>query len=779
MNKNHNLFEKITEKYGGLICLLLSVILLFIFFGNLIMSPNTTFFTKGGDGFRTYTSTIYHIKYDSDYLETQNMNYPYGEGIFFLDLQPFISNTIKFVSNNIIDISEYTTGIINLIMLLSLLISPLIFYFLLKKLKIPELLSILSALFITYLSPQIMRMGGHFSLSYIIIFPLFILLTIKFFEKPTFKTSVSISLLFSLLSLIHLYFIPLLYPSLIVIWSIFLYKKEKFRKTKFIYLHLFLQFIIPLSTIIFVTYISKELPNRTQNPWGITYFRGYPEGVWLPFNRPYGRFLHNIMTFKHITWEAWSYVGLTATIATLIFAGRLFVCLLKRNWYALIRPTDKAELNIMLWISLAMLLYSFGIPIILIDETKYYLLGKLLQFRGLARIGWFYFYIINIVTVYWLSKWKINNKRIWIKYSVLTIAILMLAYDSWLNVRGQEYYLNNTSQIRNEKGEIKYEWEKTISPEKYQAIIPIPYFAVGTENIWYGPNCESPEFSYLLSLKTGLPLVALMGGRSSIDITYRNLQFVLEPYRPIETLKYCNKKPFLLAVKNCDKITASEQNLIKLAEKTGNIIYQKNNIKLISLKYEVLNTISDKLYSEIKNEMDNRKLYRHEETYSSDSVKNYHYESFYGNLSNNAYMGVDAYEGIMKKENTIFNDVIKGYDTTKNYIVSVWIGAIYKDMTARSKMKLYAKNKKGEIYNYQEIQLFRKIKIIDKQWALVEVPIKLNSSEDSLCISVKNRRMNKTKLFVDELLIRPKETDVYVKFPEYTGKNNRFFPIEE
>ena len=48
-------------------------------------------FGGGGDGFKNYMTTNWHLAHDSSYVHYGGMNYPYGEHVLFTDNQPLFS----------------------------------------------------------------------------------------------------------------------------------------------------------------------------------------------------------------------------------------------------------------------------------------------------------------------------------------------------------------------------------------------------------------------------------------------------------------------------------------------------------------------------------------------------------------------------------------------------------------------------------------------------------------------------------------------------------------
>ena len=178
--------KNVVFERGFLLTLSLSIFFLVWGYGKLLEYPNSKYFGANGDGLQAYYGAVYHVKHDPTYWRSQGMNYPYGEQVFFTGGQPLVANVIKLVSH-VIDISDYTVAILNLIMLFSIVLSALCIYLIFKQLKLPWIYSAMVAVAIAFLSPQTERLGGHYSLTYQFAIPLFILALMKFYENPSTK----------------------------------------------------------------------------------------------------------------------------------------------------------------------------------------------------------------------------------------------------------------------------------------------------------------------------------------------------------------------------------------------------------------------------------------------------------------------------------------------------------------------------------------------------------------------------------------------------------------
>lgn len=250
------------------IVLIVSSIILYWLYSDLLKNINHTYFASGGDGAKDYYTTIYHVKYDTSYLRSDAMNYPYGENVFFSGAQPFLSNAIKFISQNIVDISDYTIGIHNLSILASIPITVVIIYLIFQLLNLPFFISIIMALGIAFSSPQIGRMGGHFSLSYTFFIPLLVYLLMLFQQKRTYLISVFICIVFIIVSFTHGYFLAFFAFILLLYWIFNWFHKKQSLKGYNVFPHIFIQLVLPIIIFQVITVWADIVADRTCNPLG-------------------------------------------------------------------------------------------------------------------------------------------------------------------------------------------------------------------------------------------------------------------------------------------------------------------------------------------------------------------------------------------------------------------------------------------------------------------------------------------------------------------------------
>ena len=758
---------------GYIFTILLATAVVFIFFGKIIPDPNNYYFSPDGDGFKAYYGAVYHLEYDTSAMRMNGMNYPYGEMVFFTGSQPLVVNTVKFISNHFFDISGNIVGIINLLMIFSIVLAAGFIYLLFYELDVNWIYASLVSVGICMLSPQIGRFGGHFSLSWLFWIPLMLYLVFRFHKKATFFNAGLIALVTFLSGAMHMYFYG--FNGFIIGFYLFaqtVNKKRRFGWLKVI-LFFFIQFVLPL--LIFQLLMSSydSVTDRTAFPYGFFSYRAHPVGVLLPSGKPYS-FVPEVFTvFKHIQWESLSFVGVTAFVGFLYgvvtFIKKVFA---PRN---ALEVTDRFILNVFFWTSFLALLFSFGIPFILGLEWLLDYLGPFRQLRALARFAWLFYYILNIVVFYSLYKKVTENKGVILWKTITVFAVGFLLFDGYWNI-----YINSR-YVQNRKPEMEdiinsmpqNEWVNHINSNDYQAILPLPYFHVGSENIWIGSQFGTQEMTMIASLKTGLPTTAVQLSRTSISQTYKNYALVNEPFEPFALLSDLpDSKPFLLLINRKHNPNIDEQRLIQFSDS----VFKNDVVEIRKLPISELKSIREKYISEIERDFRNAKLFDRDSVEITDSTSFFILKTFDDRKSATTYGGKGALQYPDHQWEAIFDDTLN-VDPGKKYKVSFWMYGYKKDGYLRAAVEMIQKNAKTqELTNYFYSDVHRHIKGFDGEWAMIEFAYEPKSKNEALKISLRNDVLKDVTFVLDELLVREAGADIYYPTNSIRYRNTRKLP---
>jgi len=757
---------------------LLSVVMLFLFYGKILLSLNTTFFSTEGDGILCYYNSCYLAKYDTSLLYSRSMNYPYGEIAFYTQSQPLLIGILKAIPENLADAAGHTVGIINFLMLFSIVLAAVFLYLFLTETGLPVYMALLTSVGVAFLSPQIDRFGGHFTLSYVWALPLLLYLLLMFHRK---RRKITYSLVTGIVLFVlmtgHVYFAAFFAIAVVFYWIMLPFNREKGASeplTKMA-LCLLLQLILPVVVFYMISgHFAHLTPDRPLKPYGFLVYKSSPESVLLPLWVDYGRFLHKIRSFNYVQWEGISYVGLTAAIGFLILVVGFFRKVYRRNWKAAFQVTDNHFLNVMFWASFLALLYSFGIPFIFGLEFLVGYLGPLQQMRAIGRFAWLFYFVINIVVFYRLWHWQRAQRRKPLPVILLFLGVAMLYADVYFYLKNRQASIDHrfTAWSDRQNQDPENQWVTRTDPSQYQAILPLPFYHMGSDNYGISPRCEMLANSFLVSVKTRLPVAAIYMSRASVTQSVRNIAMVLEPYRPLEIMQdFPDKRPFLIVAGKCNDYTPEETDLLR----QGTKIDSNASFSLYRLPYDSLSQMSLKRSREIASEFAGNLFPDHEPVYKSIPEARVEKLTFDDNDNGKGYPVGNALQIMGQSKAILFDHPLSG-DTDTIYSFNFWVNPVNADLVPKTRLEIELFNPQGTRVDYQNMMLGNCLKTVDGAWGLIEYKFQTAEPGNRLKITVYNTLLaGKYVYYVDEVMIRPDHCDVYERRNNYLVKNNRWY----
>jgi len=268
----------------------------YIRFGDLVLHPNSKLLKGISDGLKNYYTPAYYIKHDKGIMFT-GMNYPYNEHVVYTDNQPLISGLLNLFDNNVMSISNYTVGILNTLMFLSLwLCAWFLFLILHKHLRLPAFYALIFSALIALLSPQIARITGHYSLSYTCYIPILWYYLIKMQQsKNMLSGMLAVLTIIACFGLVHLYYLLIGALFILSYWFVFVLENRKiFSKIKKRSAFLLIAALAPLVIVRLFIMMSDPVLDRPSNPWGFLIFRAFVESVFLPiYDRHFCSSIHD------------------------------------------------------------------------------------------------------------------------------------------------------------------------------------------------------------------------------------------------------------------------------------------------------------------------------------------------------------------------------------------------------------------------------------------------------------------------------------------------------
>ena len=366
------------------------------------------------------------------------------------------------------------------------------------------------------------------------------------------------------------------------------------------------------------------------------------------------------------------------------------------------------------------------------------------------------------------------------KALVLILCIIFLYTDVYFFLKYRQAYLNNKfavwSDARNTDRD--NQWVGRIEPEKYQAILPLPMYHMGSDNYYILARCRMMAWSFQVSMKTGLPVTAIYLSRASISQSIKNIALVLEPYRELKILEDLpDKRPFLIVAARCDEYTPEENNLLHFATRIDSNSY----FDLYRLEYDSLSALPKRKSAEIVKEFANYPVQNRDSVYITDKTASVEILSYETTGLPRGYQG-NALQLKGRSPSVLFDNVVPvGSDSL--YTLSFWFSPIDKDLLPKTRLEIELFNDQGAKYAYKNEMVGKLLKTVDGTWGLIEWQIPLVRPFSRIRIVVYNTQIPKKQTYrIDELLIRPGHCDVYQARGNSISRNNRWFlanPLSE
>ncbi len=739
------------DKYLWL-AVLLSVLVSLYFFGDVLRSPNEYLFSSSGDGLQTYYQGVYHVKYDSTYWHQQSMNYPHGESIFFTGGQPLVSNTIKLLQP-VADFSDYVVGVSNLFMLCSLILCSLFLYLILKRFSVHGLFAALVSVGLTFCSPQMERMGGHYTLAYLYAVPGMIYFLLRYYNNPNWKWSVGIAFYMLFLLFAHIYYLPFFAIIATGFWVVMvLLNRRRGLTVVSSFFHLVLQVCLPFFFLQLFIIASTDVTDRTSIPWGFMEYRSAWASYLFPFGMQYESWFEAMKPKTELNWEGIAYVGGAAIFSLLMVLAYTLRKLLKSGF-----PKIIAANRLLIAISVSCIFciaLSFAFPFNFKLDNLLYKLGSIQQFRGIGRFAFVAYYLLNIFLI--IAFWRIKFKYIWLR--MLSSCVLMAILFTDANWRTSQISSKIMNKRENNLIKAKSPLLDKLEVSRYQAILPFPFFHIGSENIGVDATSDWKNYIYNLSIDTSLPTFAASMSRTSISQSFASLALSQELMQPPHLMTQLNDKRSLLLV--CD--TANMPN------------HQR---KLIAMSRHLFD---DGGYSFFETDLDvfNRRHY-------TDSIMNLDWFSSYQDTITQDLFGNGSSRDIMydqesnmytfdqhwlKQKQTPVSSAWLG-DTVS---ISFWIKDFTRDLIPRTSVEILQK-RDDEIVDYFNEYAAQNFVGLYENNALIEIEIPISNLTKDLLISFENKLLQGESFVVESMLIRPKHSNCMILHNGNKSINNRIY----
>lgn len=733
-------------------CFALTLLIAGYFMGDILRAPNDYHFSKGGDGLQTYYQSIYHLKYDTSFFHQQGLNYPYGESIFFTGGQPFTTNVVKALIP-VVDHSDYIVGITNLMMLLSIFFCSIFLYLIFRMLQVEALFAVLFAVGLTFLTQQWDRFGGHYPLAYLYAMPGMIYFLMRFYQKLSWKWSTIIAAYILFLIFAHIYYLIFFAVIAFGFWLAFIVFNKN-RPISFVksILHIAVQLVIPFLILQLCIHVSSDVTDRTSIPWGFMVYRSGIGGFLFPYGMWYQKWFEALKPANGVEWEGLAYVGGAAILLFVtVFIYSVFA--FKTFYLRIVRWENKVFLGLAIGAILCAAV-SFAFPFNYGLDKLLYKLGPIQQFRGIGRFAFVAFYLINVLLIGLF--WKLPFTKKMIRPILACLLLALMSTEAYTRVS----FMSDV--IRNERHEMLRpglvpEME-TFDFTPYQAMIPYPFFHVGSENI--GLVCDAKLMNHVfdISVKTGLPTFAASMSRTSIHQAFSNIALAKEMMEEPEVIsKLRDNKPLLLI---CDTLamTPYQKELLRFADRVAT-----------TERYSYYSFPLDGFQKQVKANRDAVNAI------DINSFRNANHEIYISTAADSILYDPEVHTiDIIYDWKKFFDHDVPTNWQGRNMLISFWVKDFRRDLIPRTSLEIVQKNG-DKVVNYHSSYLDGKFIGMRNGDALIEYHIDFDTSATHLLLSFQNKLLQGHRIECSDLIIRPEGVDCLILHPDFRRYNNRIY----
>ncbi len=554
----------------ALMALLMQIVLLGYACADLIFHPGKYIIVDHYDGIKSYFSVASFLRQPlGDGMLLHAHNYPFGEYMYYTDSTPLLVAPLHWLVQTVPGLAPYGLYLYDLFILSSLVVATGLLVLILRRLAVPGWLTVLLAVALPWLGPQTLRLTvGHMSLAYTPAVLFFIWALQRFFDA--WRANQPLTRHFGLLlvgivvaSWLHFYYLPLLGGFLVFFGTGLLYESWRTHRP-------WQPLVVGIgATLVAALALTAGLlqlldPRASQRPASSN---GYDWIEWkFQFGALFAGYSYNKIRFPFertggIPYESAAYLTSFVLFGLLLVVGFAFF----RRLPAEARLPQLAQdpgfpfVKYFVLAGLPMALIALGEKIEL-DNGNYVvhnylnvfmwlhkLTERITQFRVLGRFIWPFWWAVVLAFGWYAARWRHLPGLRW---GLLALCGLLVVDTA----NAVHFYKTSTQRIN-----VLSDPDATAAisqflgwpdASRYQAILPLPYYYVGTEGDNY-PLTVDPEdtnctLTYQLSMVSGLPLMTHKGARA-IPAQAEQLFSMFRPGGPApELLALLDQRPILV-----------------------------------------------------------------------------------------------------------------------------------------------------------------------------------------------------------------------------------------
>ncbi len=749
-----------------------ALLFLALFHTPLLRDPGATLFRGSGDGLKNYFAFGYHLKHDSSYMQFQGMNHPFGEQIGYVDAQPALVNAVKAASTVFPALQDEAVAIIHLAVLLGLLLTAVALYLLLCHFGVHWAYAGLGGIALIALSPQVLRMeAAHHGLTYgwTIVLPVLFYLRVRNNDDP-WRPAVVGALLMLLGLYLHPYtgMIALCLLAVVVLLDrplrLLVGDRQRVLATAVLLL-------APALIFLAVQGLTDHHEGRTDKPLGFFDYRADRHSILTPFpgyRSPLSQALVPLDDAQEF--EGTTYLGLGVLLVAIVLFVVLASARLRPKVLDLHAPSWPRQLSVLIIGGLVLLAFAVGAPFSAAKGWLPWSVPFVGQFRSPGRFGWAGYYMFGVAAIYacwWLVQHARGTRRVAALIFAGAVPALYLYEAVYYHERTAAAIYHDRNVLDPAQLSVdEQELLAAIEPGRYRALAVIPHFLNGSDELLLHPDDRAMELGMLMAYHSGVPLLSYSMARSSIIETVELLGVFNAPWypRPIAE-RFAPDDEFLMVLANTPANVHEADHFSRgiPVAKNGDVELRSINAADLFLdrteeQFQRLDSLRDTLTT-------------NDRWYGLPVGSGLYHESFDTATSPLTYHGRGAFAGV----HGIFNEVAAVPPNTLTegeHIASFWV-------YNKGPLKVHTLVCITQLEDGAPQDAWiscgdtRHSRIVNGDWSLFEIRFNVDRPQDHYGIKLKGADYYTDTITIDEVLIRPAESEVFRVLEERDGRIQR------
>ena len=572
---------KVSKHLWSLITIAFAIVVTTFLLAQMVTAPWHVMTELGADGGKNNFTYLYQVLYGKG-VWFAGMNYPYGEHIVYTDGQPILSVPLSYLKTRL-TIGQ-ALSVMWWCISLSYVLAIVFLSATLRHFGVRPFIAMCFAALIMMCSPQILRLAGHYALTYTCVIPMLFYWTVKYYSSRQIKYPIYIFVTGVITSFLHPYF-----AAVILIW-VALYAAGYVLLGRGNFVARIRHAAPPIIAVagIFIVFgifmrITDHVTDRPSTPYGILVNCAHAKDIISSGFSPVWKAIQR--NIKNYTWvsiggEGYSYLGFVVMLVIIISTISGAVKKIRKKTTDFV-VSENGFQPIWLFIAVAALLFSMGAPFTWHMEWLLDYASALRQFRTLGRFVWIFYYIITVYGAVIISRWY--ERSIAAGRPVLAYTLLLLTVGLWsVEAAGYVKYSHDAA----DRGVANYDifisakepgWEQFLAAHHYkkdsfQASLILRFFEVGSEKLWLGRDVSSWGLAYGIQagMQLHLPMVDCMMSRTSWGQAFKQVKIAGGPYAEKPMLDdLTSDKPFLLLTIDDEPVEPDQNYLLEASDLIG------------------------------------------------------------------------------------------------------------------------------------------------------------------------------------------------------------------